>query len=236
VTKSPNLGDLAGPFLIALLAGDEGSADDVFARAVERGADPALLARDLVQPALDEVGRLWEKGAIGVAEEHLATALVLRTFLRHAAGAPAPPLGSPRLVLTCLAGEFHELGARLAAEIGRREGWQVEVLGANTPRDSALDYVAQRSPEAVGLSLSLAGHVAEAAAMIGRIRAVAPRAKVLVGGSVFRRDPSLADLPGADACIACPVALRDWLRANRPPRRAARPPALRRKQAPSRVH
>lgn len=232
---APGIADLAGPLLVALLAGDERGADGVFRRAVERGADPALLARDLVQTVLDEVGRLWEKGEIGVAEEHLATALVSRTFLLHAACEKAPPLGSPRLVLTCLAGEFHELGARLAAEIGRREGWQVELLGANMPRESALEYIAMRRPEAVGLSLSLAGHVVEAAAMIRRIRAVAPGTKVLAGGVAFRRDPSLADLTGADACIACPVALRDWLRANRPPRRTLRPPALR-KRAPARVH
>jgi methanogenic corrinoid protein MtbC1 len=227
--NSSKIAELSGPLLVALLAGDERATDDVFRQAVARGADPALIARDLVQPALDEVGLLWEKGRIGIAEEHLATALVSRTFLMHAACEKAPPLGSPRLVLTCLAGEFHELGARLAAEIGRREGWQVELLGANMPRDSALDYIALRNPEAVGLSLSLAGHVVEAAAMIDRIRAVAPRAKVLAGGVAFRRDPSLADVTGADACIACPVALRDWLRANRPARRVARPPALRKR-------
>ena len=221
------IAELAGPLLVALLAGDERGTDDVFRRAVSRGADAAHLARDLIQPALDEVGRLWEKGEIGVAEEHLATSLVARAFLVNAACEKPPALGAPRLVLTCLAGEFHELGARLAAEIGRREGWQVEMLGANVPRDSALDYIATRKPEAVGLSLSLAAHVAEAAAMIHRIRALAPGARILAGGIAFRRDPSLAGLTGADACISDPVDLKDWLHANRPAARAVRPPALR---------
>jgi methanogenic corrinoid protein MtbC1 len=221
------IAELAGPLLVALLAGDERGADDVFRRAVARGADAAELARDLVEQALDEVGRLWEKGEISVAEEHLATSLVLRAFLVNAACARPPALGAPRLVLACLAGEFHELGAWLAAEIGRGEGWQVELLGANVPRDAALDYIAMRKPEAVGLSLSLAGHVGEAAAMIHRVRAVAPRARILAGGVACRREPSLADLTGADVCISDPVDLRDWLRANRPAARIARTPALR---------
>ncbi len=224
---TPHITDLAGPLLVALLAGDEREADAVFRKAVARGADPALIARDLVQPALDEVGRLWEKGEIGVAEEHLATALVSRAFLVRVPAGKAPALGAPRLVLTCLAGEFHELGTRLVAEIGRGEGWQVEVLGANVPRDSTLDYIATRKPEAVGVSLSLAGHVAEAAAMIRRLRAVAPGVRVLVGGVAFRRDLSLADLTGADACLADPVELQTWLRANRPAHRTVRPPVLR---------
>ena len=227
MTDFPDLADLPGPLLVALLAGDEREVDAVFRKAVARGSDPALLARDLVQPALDEVGRLWEKGDIGVAEEHLATALASRAFLMNASCEKAPPLGAPRLVLTCLAGEFHELGVRLAAEIGRGEGWQVELLGANVPRDSALEYIALREPEAVGLSLSLAGHVVEAAALIGRVRSVAPGAKVLVGGVAFRRDPSLADATGADACVADPMALRDWLRAHHVARPVPVPPALR---------
>jgi MerR family transcriptional regulator, light-induced transcriptional regulator len=233
----PNVADLAGPLLVALLAGDERGADAVFRRALARGADAALVARDLVQAALDEVGRLWERGEIGVAEEHLATALAARSFLVHVSGGKAPALGAPRLVLACLAGEFHELGARLVAEIGRSEGWQVELLGANVPRDSALDYIAMRRPEAVGLSLSLAGHVVEAAAMIRRVRKIAPGAKVLAGGVALRRDPALEDLTGADACPTDPVVLRDWFRANRPARRTLRPPALHKRAAPAaRVH
>ncbi len=217
------IAELAGPLLVALLAGDERGADDVFRRAVTRGADAAHLARDLIQPALDEVGRLWEQGEIGVAEEHLATSLVTRTFLVNAACGKPPALGSPRLVLTCLAGEFHEVGVRLAAEIGRLEGWQTEVLGANVPRESALAYIATRRPDAVGLSLSLAGHVVEAAAMVREIRAAAPGAKILAGGVAFRRDPLLSILTGADACLADPVELRELApRAPAPaPRRAA---------------
>lgn len=233
--QPPDISGLSGPLLVALLAGDERAADEVFRQAVAVGADPALMARDLVQPVLDEVGGLWERGQIGIAEEHLATALVSRTFLMRASCGEAPPLGAPRLVLTCLSGEFHELGARLASEIGRREGRQVELLGANMPRDSALEYIAMRRPEAVGLSLSLSCHVVEVAAMIDRVRAVAPGAKILVGGVAFRRDASLADLTGADACVACPVALRDWLRANRPACRVARPPSLRKRRRPA-VH
>lgn len=224
----PRISDLAGPLLVALLAGDEREADGVFKKAVKRGADAAVLAKELVQPALDEVGRLWEAGEVSVAEEHLATALASRAFLLHGACAEPPPLGAPRLVLTCLAGEFHELGARIVAEVGRREGWQVELLGANVPREAALRYVAERAPEAVGLSLCLACHLVEAAAMIERIRKAAPATRVLVGGLAFRRDPSLAAASGADACFADPVALRDWLRAHRTRRGRPAPRARRR--------
>jgi len=220
----PAVADLSGPFLVALLSGDERGVEGVFGEAAGRGADLALLARDLIEPALDEVGRMWRSGQLSVAEEHLATALVFRSFSRQAATVPCPPLGAPRLLLSCLAGEFHELGVRIVSEVARAAGWQAEVLGANTPREAAIRFIALHRPDAVGLSLSLAAHLPECARTVEEIRKVAPRAKVLVGGFAFRYDDSLAALAGADACFGDAVALRRWLCANRPCRSPAELP------------
>jgi len=208
--------DLTGPLVVALLASDERAVEAVFASAASRGADLALLARDLVSPALDEVGLMWHRGEVSVAEEHLATAVVYRAFTRCASHVPPPPLGAPRLLLSCLAGEFHELGARLVGEVARAAGWQAETLGANTPREAVLGYIAQRRPDAVGLSCALTGHLAECGKTVAEIRRLAPGVKVLVGGSVFRRDGATCGLTGADACFSDAVALRDWLVAHRP--------------------
>ena len=208
--------DLTGPLVVALLAADERAVAAVFASAASRGADFALLARDLVSPALDEVGLMWHRGEVSVAEEHLATAIAHRAFTRCASSVPLPPLGAPRFILSCLAGEFHELGARVVGEVAREAGWQVELLGANTPRDAVLAYVALRRPEAVGLSCALTGHLAECGKTVEEIRRIAPGVKILVGGSVFRRDNAYCGQTGADACFSDAVALRDWLVGHRP--------------------
>ncbi len=211
----PALCDLSGPLLMALLSSDESGVEEAFRKAADRGADLAVLARDLIAPALDEVGRMWHRGEVSVAEEHLATALVSRAVARRSAPLPAPPLGSPRLLLSCLAGEFHDLGVKIVAEVARTAGWQAEVLGANTPRECAIRYIAVHRPEAVGLSLALAAHLAECGKTVDEIRRAAPETKILVGGYVFRHDAAVCGLTGADVCFADAVTLRDWLAANR---------------------
>jgi methanogenic corrinoid protein MtbC1 len=200
---------------MALLAGDESGVEEAFGTAAGRGADLAVLARDLIAPALDEVGRMWRRGEVSIAEEHLASALVSRAFGRRAAPLPSPPLGAPRLVLACLAGEFHELGVKIVAEVARMAGWQADVLGANTPRECAIRFIALHRPEAVGLSLALAAHLAECGRTVDEIRRASPGTRIVVGGSVFRHDAALCGLTGADTCFADAVALRDWLAANR---------------------
>ncbi len=211
-SAGPDLRDLPGPLLVALLGGNEAEVAGTLAEAERRGADLALVAREIVSPVLAEVGALWLRGEASVAEEHLATSLISRVLARMAARVPPPPAGAPRLLLACLAGEFHDLGLRIAAEVAREAGWEAECLGGNVPRGCLVGFVAQRAPTAVALSLTLPAHIPEAARAIEEIRAAAPGVKLLVGGGAFRAEPELARLTGADAFVPDSVALRDWLR------------------------
>jgi MerR family transcriptional regulator, light-induced transcriptional regulator len=213
-TKGPDLSDLSGPFLLALLGGDEAAVEGLVSRSRSLGADTALVVRDLVMPALSEIGRMWARGEASIAEEHLATTLLSRVLSRSSGGSGAPAGTSRRIVLACLAGEFHDLGIRFLADVAREAGWDAESLGANVPREALVHFVTQRPPAALALSVSLAGHVPEAAKTIDEVRAAAPGITVLVGGLAFREDPERVALTGADAGIADAVALRDWLRAQ----------------------
>lgn len=244
----PDLSDLSGPFLVALLGGDESVVEELVSRSRGRGADTAVLVRDLVMPALCEVGRMWTRGEASVAEEHLATNLVGRVLARSSGGTSAGPAGpAPRIVFACLAGEFHDLGIRFLADVARECGWEAESLGANVPREALVRFLSQRPPAALALSVALAGHVPEAALTIAEVRAAAPGITVLVGGLAFLEDAGRVSLTGADAGISDSVAFRAWLQARAaeiasatpnglashglPP---AMPPALRRKLARSR--
>jgi len=221
--KGPGLPDLSGPFLLGLLGGDEAAIEEIVSRARSRGVDTALVVRDLVMPALSEVGRMWARGEASIAEEHLATALVSRVLARSSGGAGAVPGPARRIVFACLAGEFHELGIRFLADVARECGWDAESLGANVPREALVRFVAQRPPAALALSVSLAGHVPEAARTIEEVRAAAPGITVLVGGLAIREEPERVGLTGADAGIADAVALREWLRAQGRARRPGAP-------------
>ena len=210
----PDLGDVTGPFLLALLGGDEAAVEGLVSRSRSLGADTALVVRDLVMPALCEVGRMWRRGEASIAEEHLATALVSRVLARSSGSADVPSGVARRIVFACLAGEFHDLGIRFLADVARESGWDAESLGANVPREALVRFVEQRPPAALALSVCLAGHVPEAAQAIAEVRAVAPGITILVGGLAFREDPERFALTGADAGITDAVALRDWLRAQ----------------------
>jgi methanogenic corrinoid protein MtbC1 len=210
---------------VALLAGCEDNVRRIFVAARESGADLARISVELLEPALGQVGEMWVRQEISIAEEHLATSLVTRTIGEVMETARPRRSGAPRVVLACLSGEFHELGIRIISEVAREAGWEAEELGANVPREALARFIGQRPPQAVGISVSLAGHIPECTETIRLCRASAPGAKILVGGRIFKADPDLGSLLDADFVAPDVVSLRDWLKTSR--RALSRRPASR---------
>jgi MerR family transcriptional regulator, light-induced transcriptional regulator len=156
----------------AMLAGDAAAAT----RSVEAGMRTGIPARDvhwrLVQPALEMVGDAWESGLIGVADEHLATAVA-----EHALGAAYPAIvrgrvpNGRRLVLACAEGERHSVGLRAVADVLEGAGYDVVFLGADVPTVSLLELSSRVQPAAVGLSAAITTNVAGVARAAAGLRA-----------------------------------------------------------------
>ena len=149
---------------------------------------PELYQR-VITPALYEIGRLWEKGALTVADEHLATALTHRVLasLRPpvrgevSAGEQETPR-ERRALLAAVEGEQHALGLRMAADVLEDAGLHTIYLGADVPTDALLQAIASLSPDLVALSATmpeLAPRLEEVAVIV---REAHPRIGLLVGG------------------------------------------------------
>ncbi len=176
----------------ALLQGDRPAAGRIL-----QGADPATLADHLVQPALEEIGRLWETGEITVAAEHLAT-----STCRDALARLEPPATEPRApgraVLACIEGNRHAVGLGLLAYRLEQAGWTVHLLGADVPLDDLVAHVREHQPTVVCLSLALPSHLIPARRAVEAVRRAGAQS-VIVGGCLVRDYPETGRLTGADA-------------------------------------
>src|SRR5919107_5236675 len=74
------LAELGQAFAKALLAGDEVAAELVVRDALDARLSTAEIDDEIIAPALWLVGRLWARGEISVADEHLATSISLRVL------------------------------------------------------------------------------------------------------------------------------------------------------------
>lgn len=189
---------LAAAFVEALVSGARREASLAVQDAVERGFGIEELYLEVVQPALREVGRQWQVGDITVAQEHLATAtaqMIMAQLYPKIFELPTGTRGT--FVATCVAGNLHEVGARMLADVFTLHGWQAHLLGADVPTDDVVEMVVRMGADVVAISATMDDQLDAVAALIGAIRARST-VVILVGGVPFLDAPHLADEVGAD--------------------------------------
>ncbi len=187
-------------FLQALLRGDSQTCLEIGSRLTKTSAGLQTFYLEILQPAMYEVGRLWEEGEISVAQEHLASAMVARlmAILYPPLAVVQKPKG--RAVVTAAPNEFHETGARCVADLLALDGWQIDYLGANTPSVDLLHHLLQNTPQVLALSVAMPFNLDITTDVITTIRQQPELAnlKVMVGGLAFANLPELWQITGAD--------------------------------------
>lgn len=181
-TRDPGAETLSARFLRSILAGDLATSLAVARDARTHGLP--FLYEEVVRWALVEVGRRWEAGSISVADEHIATAIAQSVIASQYPSFPWSPEG-PKGVVACVAGEHHELGARMAADLLAYDGWNVTFVGADVPQDALVELVIRERPRFVGLSASLPERLSLMHQTIARLRRAVPSSKLLVGGRML---------------------------------------------------
>lgn len=200
---------LAHRFVEAILGGDLPGALAVAHDARARGL--SYLYEDTATAALVEVGRRWQEGRISVADEHVATAIAQSVLASFYVTFPWP-LHGPRGVIACVAGEHHELGARMVADLLVCDGWNVTFVGADVPLDALLALVRREQPRFVGLSAALPGRLPRIREAISLLRSETPGVRIIVGGGAVANDEAAA--LDADATVRTAssgvAAVRGW--------------------------
>ncbi len=183
-----------------LLKGDTRKSMELAAESGKKSNGVASLYLDALQPALYRVENLWEEGSISAAQEHLSTAIVSRVMASMYDRITWPEHVLGRALIACTADEFHEIGARMVADLLEMDGWNVTFLGANTPEADLLNLLASDPPNLLGISVSMMFNLKHVRDLITRIRSTPDLAhiRILVGGQGTAGIESLWQATGAD--------------------------------------
>ena len=160
---------------------DESEAQAVIDRVLTAMTSDVLLV-DVLLPYLHELGERWRRGETSIGEEHFASSLIRGRMLGLARGW-GRGLG-PVALLACLPGEQHELGLIAFGLALRARGWRVAYLGGDTPLEE-IERASANEPDLIVLSAVSPRRVR---ALEARIRALAKRRRVALGGAGTRDD------------------------------------------------
>jgi methanogenic corrinoid protein MtbC1 len=183
---------LQARYLAAQLSGDRREALRLL---VDEGLLRGIALQDIhlkvIQPAQYEIGRLWQENRISVAQEHLATAisqLALSHLYRHL---PRDPSNGKIVMVSCVEGELHEVGARMASDFLEMAGFDVRFLGANVPTSHLLHMLREQPPDLLALSVTMTYHLPALRTALDQVRAIFPHLRIAVGGLAFSWTPGL---------------------------------------------
>jgi len=198
------LAPLAREFVHQLLGGYRSAAGRLAFEAVERGESVRRLYLQVFQPALREIGRLWQINKINVAQEHFCSAATQVVMAQLLARTDTAERRGRRVVVTCISGDLHELGARMVGDFFDMAGWDTYFCGADTPHVACVQALVERGADLLAVSATMGYHLHAVQELTRSVRADSRCADlhVMVGGYPFTVDPALWKKVGADGTAA----------------------------------
>ena len=190
---------LARQFLDFLLSGNRQAASQLILEAVKAGIPVRDIYLRVFQNTQREVGRLWQTNQISVAQEHFCSAATQMVMSQLYPYIFSSRRTDRRMVMACVGGELHEIGARMVADFFEMEGWDTYFLGANTPHQSIIQTVVEHNADLLAISVTMTFHISKVREIIQGLRQSGNlRTKVLVGGFPFNLSHDLWKRVGAD--------------------------------------
>ncbi len=133
----------------ALVNGDAEAVRSLVVPHVDTLVQKAAFLDRVVGDSLREIGVRWERGNVGIDEEHRASNLVAEALDRLR---PRSTRGGKIALLACPPGEWHDLPLRLVRLVFEWSGWRTELSGAQLPWASARAAIERATPAILAFS------------------------------------------------------------------------------------
>ncbi len=168
------------------------------AKTLAEGGRPILdIINEELVPALDEVGKGFEKGTLFLpqllmsAEAAKEAFQVLKGYLP-----PAENAGEPQIILATVKGDIHDIGKNIVKVLLESYRFRVWDLGKDVAPETIVAAVREKQIPLVGLSALMTTTAPYMEETIHQLRKAGLPCKVVVGGAVITQD--YADSIGAD--------------------------------------
>ena len=174
-------------------------ASSAAAKGLLASQDPLDVINQEIIPALDAVGKGFEKGTVFLpqllmsAEAAKAAFEVIKEQMSRS-GQEQESKGT--IILATVKGDIHDIGKNIVKVLLENYSYQVVDLGKDVPPETVTETAVRLHVPLVGLSALMTTTVPSMEETIRQLRREAPWVKVMVGGAVLTQE--YADSIGAD--------------------------------------
>lgn len=181
-----------------VLKGNKGTVVAKTKEAIEQGEEASVLLNDILIPAINEVGDLFDKQKYFLPQL-IASAETMKIAIDYL----EPYLQSgndndnlPTIVIATVEGDIHDIGKNLVALMLKNYGYRVIDLGKDVPKETIIETAIQEKADVIALSALMTTTMQEMRHVIEYAKEKGVNAKVIIGGAVITED--YAEEIGAD--------------------------------------
>ncbi len=182
----------------AVMKGNRNGIGAMTQTALTEGEEPSVLLNEVLLPAINEVGELFDKGKyflpqlIASAEAMKNSIEILEPLLLKESDSSEKPV----VVIATVEGDIHDIGKNLVALMLKNYGFQVIDLGKDVPKEEIIRAAKENHAQIIALSALMTTTMQRMREVIALAREEGVKAKVMIGGAVITQD--YADEIGAD--------------------------------------
>lgn len=197
ISSSPSPAELEA-LCRALISSDQTAAAEIIVqvRAAGTGAEDIYLK--YLAAAARRLGDWWEEDRVDFNQVTIGTArmIAIMRSMKHLFET-SPPLQEKSAIFASVPGENHTLGVRMAAELFRKDGWDIS-LKLGLDHDELIAQIEQDPRGIVGLSISGKHSVEALSRLVVAIHICCPNALLLVSGQDIESTRDILNMMGVD--------------------------------------
>lgn len=166
--------------------------------ALNAGKDPGFVLNELLIPAINEVGKLFDK-QIYFLPQLIASAETMKLAIDYLEPLLKKDGNEKKLatvVIATVAGDVHDIGKNLVVLMLKNYGFRVIDLGKDVPKERIIQTAIEEEADIIALSALMTTTMLEMKQVINLRNENKLAAKVIIGGAVITQ--SYADEIGAD--------------------------------------
>lgn len=161
--------------------------------------EPLDIINTFLIPALDTVGKGFEKGTVFLPQLLMsadAAKIAFSVLKEKMAVSEDVETEKNKVILATVKGDIHDIGKNIVKVLLENYSFDVIDLGKDVPPEVIVDAALENQVKLVGLSALMTTTVVSMEETIRLLREKAPDCKVMVGGAVLNQE--YADMIGAD--------------------------------------
>ena len=197
--QTPSRSPIQEELYQAVMKGKRKEIQNITRNALAQKEEPSELLNQILLPAINEVGELFDKGKyflpqlISSAEAMKSAIEILEPLLLQNTDTE----NMPTVVIATVEGDIHDIGKNLVGLMLKNYGFRVVDLGKDVPASVIIEAAKKEHAQLIGLSALMTTTMQRMKEVVNLVHEEGLPVKVFIGGAVITQE--YADEIGADA-------------------------------------